>query len=433
VREKSAGIIIVLAAVCLLAGCLSMPAPRVQSGSLDTSFNAPDGFVLFSSTASSRDRGVEVAIQPDGKIIALGYTNNSVNEDLLLARYNADGTPDKSFGTGGFVLYDGGGNDRGLGLALQKDGKILAAGFTYAGSQRDVLVLRYEASGKLDSSFGTGGVVTYRSPGSGTDLGFGIADQADGRIIVVGETSGKAGQDALVLRYTATGSPDTSFGTGGVVLYGGLGMDRGFAAAIQQDNRIVVAGSSVENNNDDVLVFRLNPDGTMDRSFGTNGSVTFSGAGDNPDYGNCVTIQADKKILVSGAVSDGRTFDILLLRYNPDGTPDITFGKDGVAVYGDAGGGNDYGYAHVIQPDGRIAVIGFTHIKTSDDLIVVRFDPAGQPDTTFGTGGLVTWNGSGNGMDYGQGIALQPDGRIVITGFGNNGANEDLLLMRLVP
>ena len=426
------GFIIVLLTGYILVVYLPSLTPVAKPGTVDRSFNFPNGFVLFNSAAHNKDRGVDVAIQDDGKIVVLGYSNNSRNEDVLLARYNSDGSPDKSFGTGGFVLYDGGGNDRGLGLVLQDDGKILATGFTYAGRQRDVLLLRYDVNGTLDTMFGTGGAVTYSSPDSATDIGFGVAAQPDGGIIVVGETANRTSQDALVLRYTPAGSIDTRFGTGGVFTYGGTGMDRGFAAAIQQDKKIIVAGSTVVKNKDDVLVFRLNPDGTMDKSFGPGGAVTFSGAGDNPDYGNCVTLQSDGKIVVSGAVSNGGAFDVLLLRYNPGGTPDTTFGTDGVAVYGDAGEKDDYGYAHVIQRDGRIVVTGFTRNGTSDDVLLVRYDPLGRPDTSFGKGGRVTWNGPGNNMDYGQGIALQPDGRIVVTGFSNTGADEDILVMRFM-
>jgi len=426
------GLIIVLFIAYMLVVYLPWMTPVIKTGSPDISFNSPYGFVLFNNAANSKDRGVEVAIQKDGKIIALGYSNNSINEDVLLARYNTDGSLDTGFGNGGFILYDGGGNDRGLGLVLQNNGKIISTGYTYAGNQRDVLLLRYNANGTPDSTFGTGGVVTYSSPGPGTDIGFGVATLTDGGIIVVGETSNSTHQDVLVLCYNSTGSPDYNFGTKGVFMYGGTGMDRGFATTIQQDKKIIVVGSSVIKNKDDVLVFRLNPDGTMDGTFGPGGAVTYSGSGDNSDYGNCVSLQSDGKIVVSGAVSDGRAFNVFLLRYNQNGTSDTTFGKNGVSVYGDTNDRNDYGYAHVIQRDGKIVITGFTRNDTSDDVLLLRLEPAGQPDKTFGTGGMVTWNGQGNNMDYGQGIALQSDDKIVIVGFSHNGANEDMLVMRFM-
>jgi uncharacterized delta-60 repeat protein len=403
-------------------------------GALDTSFNTPNGYILFNSAANNRDRGVEVAIQADGKIVVLGYSYNGANEDVLLARYNTDGSLDTSFGAGGFVLYDRGGNDRGLGLALQTDGKIVAVGYTYVGGQRDVLVLRYHPNGTLDSAFGTDGSVTYSSAGSLTDIGFGVAIQADGGIVIVGETSNGTNQDALVLRYTTGGSLDNGFGSGGVFLYGGPGnnMDRGFAAVIQEDGKILVVGASVVNNKDDVLVLRLNSNGTLDGTFGAAGVATYSGAGDNFDYGNGIALQEDGRIVVLGATSIGAAFDILLLRYNSNGTLDTTFGTGGAVTYGDAGARNDYGYALVIQKDGKIVITGYTQGGSSDDVLVVRFDPTGALDTRFGTEGTVIWNGTAGGTDYGQGIALQSDGKLIITGFSHNGKNEDMLVLRLL-
>jgi uncharacterized delta-60 repeat protein len=414
--------------------CSAQPLPAALPGSLDTSFNRPKGYALFNGPAGNRDRGVEVAIQADGKILVLGYSHNGLNEDLLLVRYNGDGTLDSGFGTGGFVLYDRGGNDRGLGLALQGDGKIVATGYTYSGVQRDVLLLRYDTRGVLDPTFGIGGVVTYSSPGAATDIGFGVVVQSDGAIVVVGETSNGTNQDALVLRYTTGGSLDNGFGSGGVFRYAGPGnnMDRAFAAAIQKDARIVVAGATVVNSKDDVLLFRLNTNGTLDTTFGVGGVVIYSGPGDNADYGNWVALQEDGRVLVLGATSNGAAFDVLLLRYDPNGTPDAAFGTAGVVIYGDRGARNDYGYALVVQGDGKIVVTGYTQGDTTDNLLVARFLPNGILDASFGAAGSVVWNGPGNGTDYGQGIALQADGKIVVTGFSYNRTNEDMLVMRLL-
>jgi uncharacterized delta-60 repeat protein len=432
-RKALLGVVAVMLIGCMAGGCISPVLPIVSSGSLDTSFNSPNGFFLFNSVNNNKHRGVEVAIQADGKIVVLGYSYNGLNEDVLLARFNGSGRLDTGFGKGGYVVFDGGGNDRGLGLALQRDGKIITTGYTYVGSQRDVLLLRYNVDGSIDSTFGAGGKVTYSSQGSATDIGFGVVVQEDNGIVVVGETSVGSHQDVLVLRYTGRGTLDDQFGSGGIVRYGGGGMDRGFAAAIQSDGKIVVVGSNVVKNRDDVLVLRLTASGALDKPFGTDGAVIFSGAGDNSDYGNWVALQADGKIVVSGAISNGTAFDILLLRFNSNGTPDSSFGTRGVVVYGDGGGNNDYGFSHVIQADGKIVIAGYTQKAAGDDVILIRFGPEGKPDPTFGLSGSTTWNGSGNGMDFGQGLALQPDGRLVVTGFSHNGANEDLLVMRFMP
>jgi uncharacterized delta-60 repeat protein len=427
------GGIVLMSLGIVLTLSFATPAPAVPPGSLDASFNSPQGFAMSTNAEDTKDRGVEVEVQADGKIVALGYSNNSWNEDLMIARYTADGIPDPGFHNDGFVYYDGGGNDRGLGLALQDDGKILATGFTTNGTHRDVLLLRYLENGTLDATFGKNGVVTFSSPGSFTDIGFGIACEEDSGILVVGEISNTSHQDAMVLHYTKDGSPDLRFGNNGFFTFGGTNMDRGFAGAIQQDGKILVTGSCVVNDRDDVLLFRLNPNGTLDRTFGHDGVVLYSSPGDNFDYGNCITLQEDEKIVISGAASIGTTFDLLLLRYNPDGTLDPTFGTGGVVHHGDGGERDNYGYAHSIQRDGKIVVTGYAETSTSDDVLVVRFDQWGHPDPTFGSAGQVLWNGPGDQRDYGQGIALQDDGKIMITGFSHHGASEDLLLMRLWP
>ena len=427
------GLVILLLIGALVVLAFLSPAPAPYPGSLDCTFNSPHGYVMSTNAEDMKDRGVEVMVRDDGKIVVLGYSNNTRNEDLMIARYTVDGSLDPGFGRGGFAYYDGGGNDRGLGLALQGDGKILATGFTWNGTHRDVLLLRYETDGTPDSTFGKDGVVTFSAPGSSTDIGFGVACEADGGIFVAGETANATHQDALVIHYTPGGIYDTRFAGTGMFTYGGTNMDRLFACALQPDGKVLVTGSSVVDEKDDLLLLRLNHDGTLDGTFGVGGAVLYGGEGDNFRYGNWVVVQPNGKILVSGAVSVGNTFDLLLMRYNPNGTPDIAFGTGGVVHYGDAGGKDEYGYAHVVQPDGKIIVAGYAENASYDDVLVVRFHPDGTLDTTFGDEGRILWNGPGDNRDYGQGIALQQDGKIVITGFTHHGASEDLLVMRLVP
>lgn len=422
----------------LSAGCVFRIPPgaelQAQSGSLDTAFNPPQGYLLSTDAEDYKDRGVEVAVQNDGKILTVGYGNTSRNEELVVSRYTADGYPDRSFGSEGTVRYGGGSSSRGLGLDLQADGKILATGYTYNGSSRDLLLLRYTTDGTPDVAFGKDGVVTFSSPGPATDIGFAVTCEADGGIMVAGEVSNRTRQDLVVLHYTPAGVPDTRFGSGGVFMYGGTGRYRGFDATVQRDGKIVVTGSAnITGGRDDLLLLRLTPDGRLDPTFGAGGVVTYAAAGDNYDYGNYVAVQDNGKIVVSGAAVVGTAFEVLLLRYNPDGTPDLSFGENGALHHGDPYGRDEYSYAHVIQPDGKIVITGYTKDSPTDEVLVMRFNPDGTVDTGFGREGHLIWNGPGNQTDYGQGIALQPDGKIVVTGFSFHGASEDLLLMRVLP
>ena len=294
-------ILLLICALALLA--FQSPAPTLHPGSLDCTFNSPQGYVMSTHAENEKDRGVEVAIQDDGHIVALGYCNNTQNEDLMIARYTSYGALDSQFGSGGFAYYDGGGNDRGLGLVLQGDGKMVATGFTQNGSHRDLLLLRYDLNGTVDPTFGNEGVVMFSAPGSSTDIGFGVVWESDGGIFVAGETANATHQDALVIHYTPEGVYDTRFAGTGLFTYGGTNMDRLFACALQPDGKILVTGSSAANEKDDLLLLRMNHDGTLDGTFGVGGVVLYSGEGDNFDYGNWVLVQPDGKILVSGAPS----------------------------------------------------------------------------------------------------------------------------------
>ena len=149
-------------------------------GDLDTTFNPPNGFVIYDS--GSRDYGNAVAIQSDGKLVVVGKS-----EDALVLRYNAEGSPDNSFGTNGVVIYGGGKYDQGNAMAIQSDGKIVIVGRTnVAAMDVDVLVLRYNTDGSLDNTFGTNGIVTFDYNQGSVDYGWAVAIQSDGKIVVVG-------------------------------------------------------------------------------------------------------------------------------------------------------------------------------------------------------------------------------------------------------
>ena len=426
-------IIVSLLAV-LLIGC-SDNDPKGPRGVIDYSFNPPAGYVLYHGAAGEQARGVETALQPDGRIVVLGYRYNGRNNDILLLRYNTDGSPDTSFGMARSAVFDvpGSEDEKGLGLALQADGKIVVAGYVRINGKRDVLVARFTASGGLDGTFGAGGYVTYAGAGDGTDIAFGAAVQADGRIVVVGEALHQDSQDALLLRYNTDGTLDSSFGTGGVFLFnGGTGeADKGFAAAIAADGGIVLAGSSIVAAREDVLVLKVTKAGRLDPSFGAGGVVTYSGPGDESDYGNAVALAPDGRIVIVGASSRGGQFDILTLRYNPDGTPDRSFAGTGATTFGPAADRYDYAWGIAIQPDGKILLAGATSNGTDNDGLILRYLPDGTLDGGFASGGVFTFAVPGSREDSLAACALEPGGRIVAAGYANDGQRDGVLIIRV--
>ncbi len=395
-------------------------------GGLDTTFNAPSGVVTYDG-ANGEDWGQGVAIQPDGKIVVVGETYSGNYLEILVLRYNTDGTLDNTFGSNGVVTsYQGtGDNDDAVGgVAIQADGKMLVAGSYGSESGGNVMVLRYNGDGSPDDTFGSNGVVTY--PNGAAQA---VAIQQDGKIVIEGMTSINTNSHnydtALSLRFNSDGTLDTSFGSNGVVTYNPIGTHQIviYAAAIQQDGKIVVAGyqDSVS------LILRYNPDGTLDTNFGTNG-VLFDNDGGivsaaNAASADAVAVQSDGKIIAAGGGANG----ILVWRYNTDGTPDNTFGVNGLISFNGTPDRGDRAAALTIQPDGKIVVAG----SSSNSVLVMRYNADGTSDSLFGVNGIITYNDAVSGGDSGKGMALQPDGKIVVVGERSNGDAGDVLVLRI--
>jgi uncharacterized delta-60 repeat protein len=422
----------VILSMLLLISCGGSDSNHSGSarGKLDTSFNHPQGFALFNGSTGNTDVGVETAIQPDGKIIIAGYTNDGSKNNVLLLRYTKEGKLDQDFGVNGTVIYDGGGTDhKGLGLALSMDGSIIVAGYIRSEAGRDILILKFAPDGSLVRT------CIYSSEGQFTDIAFGVAVQSDGNIVVVGEQSNGKNQDLILLRLNNELSLDPTFGTEGVVTFNGSGNsnDKGFAVIVQRDNKIIVTGAQILNGSEkeDVLVLRYNADGSLDRNFGDNGVFTYSHTGDNSDYGNYVQVQADGKIVVAGAANDGNSFKILLLRLNSHGYLDGGFGTGGVVMYESPHAVYDYALGAAIQADGKILVAGSSSNGSNNDAIVLRFETNGALDPGFAEKGVFTFNGSSNKEDGANAMVLQSDGKIVVVGYSVVDVNNDILTFRL--
>ncbi len=255
---------------------------------LDNSFGT-NGSVrnAISGGNSTTDKANSVAIQSDGKIVAAGYSYDaSWHGAFAIARYNTDGTPDNSFGTNGSVrnaISGGGGfDDQAYSVAIQSDGKIVAAGYSRVATGSGYYafaVARYDSNGTLDNTFGTNGSVRNSiSGGNGQyDVANSVAIQSDGKIVAAGISSDASGNYAFAIaRYNSDGTLDSTFGTNGSVrttISGGFS-DQANSVAIQSDGKIVAAGYS--RNSSGYVAFalaRCNTNGTLDNTFGTNGSV----------------------------------------------------------------------------------------------------------------------------------------------------------------
>jgi len=407
---------------------ISPQLAEAAAGDLDPTFGTAG--MVTTDINRSTDIAQAVAIQADGKLVVVGETykhNDFSGEDFVVTRYKADGTLDTSFNNSGIVRT----NFPGLAavpssVVIQPDGKIVVAGgafplFTFLGNFE---VVRYNSDGSLDDSFGNGGIVTTNFPEG--SYASSVALQADGKIIaagtvfvdfIIGEPSNT---DFALARYNSDGTPDTSFGNVGQVTTDFFGMeDDAFSVLIQPDGKIVAVGSA---NNPatyyDFAAVRYLSNGTVDTTFGNAGKVSNDFGVAGFDRAQSAALQADGRIVAAGfAISqNGGVQNFAVARYTSSGVLDTTFSRDG-RVQIDFGSCCQSAHEVLLQNDGKIITVGFADTESSDsDFLLARLNSRGSLDATFGVGGKVrTSFGDLNGGA--NGAALQADGKIVAVGF----------------
>ena len=419
-----------LLAGVLFAGVLVAGPGRAGAapGDLDTGFSS-DGKVT--TDVGTVDAGRAVAVQPDGKIVVAGYSLNGPHNDLVVLRYDADGSLDTSFSGDGKVLVDiDSKNDFGYSVAVQSDGKIVVAGATATDSLGvlfDMAAVRLTTAGELDAGFGSGGVKTVGF-GAGSEYAMSVALSSDGKIVLAGYGSNGSDFDVAVARLTSTGELDTSFsGDGKVLVPVGSGADYGNAVALAADGDVVVAGSSV-GSTEDIAVVRLTSTGVLDTAFSGDGITTVAvGSGD--DLARAVAIAADGDLIVAGTAdvtAGSTTEDIAVVRLTPAGMLDTAFSGDGMTTVA-VGSGDDEGRGLVVLDDGRIVVVGESHDGSSDDVAVVRLTSTGALDTGFSGDGKATI-AVGSASDIGHAVALTADWRLVVAG-SSTGTDDDVLVV----
>jgi uncharacterized delta-60 repeat protein len=423
------------------------PPPSGGAGDLNPAFGT--GGVVTSALGNIE---TGLATQTDGKIVAVGTDGRRIQ----LVRFNADGSPDQSFGSGGAVYTQIGAADIFESVAIQRDGKIDVAAVEYAGGQgpASILVVQYNPDGSLDQSFGSGGSVLTSLPDrqdftvGGALIHVGLTIGRHGHIIVVGGASGGTGKGGLVIaEYDRQGNLDEGFGSGGLVITRSFSDSAGHtysnpsgnAVAIDRRGRIVVAGTAAKNQNTVfppvvALLARYNADGSLDQGFGFDGAVTsvFDGPPNN-DYvpagitANSVVIRPDGRIVVSGDAvppPSGNTPSnscYAVEQYKPDGSPDQDFGLHAIARYDVPFGfvATLHATSMVLQPDGDVLVAGTTNsafFKPATHFAMIRLTPEGRFDPSFGSGGVVSQTFPNASPDSPMLVALEPNGDIVAGG-----------------
>lgn len=421
---------------------------NASNGTLDRSFGS--GGKLVTDLDGESDEAHAVVVQKNGKIIAVGqsYVMPQDRPRFAIVRYNADGSVDESYGDDGQVITGMTDDEYDYSVAhaatLDAEGKLLVAGTTYDESAgHNVFALaRFNEDGSFDKTFGKGGKVLTTidtSDESFDEMAFAMAVDQDGKIVLAGST-GAYPSDFAAARFLGNGKLDTTFGNKGKVITDLGGNDKATAIAIQNDGKIVVAGNGAVEDQDWAML-RYTASGKVDTSFGSKGIVSLDFKGGEDHVGG-VAVRPDGKILLGGVSYTGVVFchdynggikscdnyAFSLAQYTADGKLDKSFGTGGSVVYEseiETGG-----YALALQPDGKALLAG--HLD-DDDFAVIRVDASGELDDSFGDGGLVH-TPFGNSFDVAYALALQANGDIVLAGTGQLGEetslNSDFALLR---
>lgn len=410
------------------------------SGSLDTCFGS-GGKVTTSLGGTTSNWAEDVALQTDGKIVILANS-------FKVLRFGSDGLIDSTFGTGGVASISftkPTGQWGAFALAIQADGKIVVAGYaTLTGNTVGFAIGRLNSNGSLDTSFGSAGKVLFNFQKNISALARGVTIQSNGYIVVAGNSD----TSFALARFTPAGAFDLGFNRTGKVSVSTATSTTGLGGAYDVTTQSVLVGTVIEEKvvaagirpgvDRDMAVLRFNPNGSLDSSFGSGGTV-FTNFSGYSDQAKAVAIDANNNIVVAGHTHTSSTSDSIrfaLVRYTENGQLDTSFGSGGRVTAGPIGYRSFlYGHGLAIHSDGRIAVSGNVETldSTNGDFAVARFNIDGTLDSSFGSDGtgIVLTDFYGE-RDHTSGLALQTDGRIVVAG-GANPIPQQIALARYMP
>ncbi len=426
------------ALIAVLISLLTATVAFAGAGDLDPTFDG-DGKVTTDVTVGMFDKSYAVAVQTDGKIVAVGesYNLNKQTGNVLVVRYNGDGTLDTTFNKTGFVVTDLGKVDQARDVVIQPDGKIVVSGRRCSANYAncDLAVLRYLSTGKLDLTFNKTGmnVIRYRLGNNGTFGGLELA--ADGKILIAGyglEIS-TSPYDFAIYRILPNGALDRTFSGDGVkmISFGPIRSDVAQDLVIQPDGKIVAVGYTCDNDkvNCDFAIVRLLPkNGEVDTTFNEDGKQTTDSGGE--EQAPAIALQPDGKIVIAGRRTLGTRIMMAVARYTSSGVLDKKFNASGIKIINFMNGYEEANYDVLVQPNGKIVTLGYVS-NQGNNFAVVRLNPSGGYDTTFGVNGKVQVNFGFD--DFAYGMALYTDGSYLLAGRADDGATQYFALARLLP
>ena len=402
---------------------------RIGSGGLDSTFTPNPGVYSASPTGYTTFDG-GVARQSDGKLLAVGSASAAAapgsGQDITLLRFNANGSLDTTFASGGTAVWDNGAaNDEyGVAIAVQADDKIVVlGGITPTPANHKMILIRYDKDGNLDTTFGDGtGSITFTPDSSYFFEATALTIQADGKLVVSG-SSWTTPNNAIVARFNADGTLDSGadgFGSGTGYVVFNPGTTNASAASIlyQAGGSLLFGGEIAGTGQSSGYVARLLSDGSLDTTFNGTGYVTTASAAGKYYSLKPIGFQSLGTIIVTSDLWDSvaSISTPFMMRLTSSGLQDPTFGSGGVATYVPATGEADFTKSVVLADDRIVTVGGYYPVTGNDQALTVLCDANGVLDATFGSGGVTSLSIPGGTGNWLYSILQQPDGKLVSVG-----------------
>lgn len=400
---------------------------------IDVTFGA-SGYVFTDHEINTGEMLHSILALSDDKIITVGHTY-AANEDILIAKYDADGALDNTFGNNGKLLIDLsiGGDDRAYAVRELFDGKLLIAGYTQTMIGADGFVTRLNSDGSIDNSFGTNGTVLLNGGLNEVTILRDIHVKADNSIFVAGTTVNFNGDpDFSVFKLTQGGGQDISYSNNGVSLIDNAGEnDILESMTVATDGTIYLVG----NTGNFGMVTRLAVAGNPFPSFGTSGLLIYDALMPTQILLDC-TETSDNKIIVVGFEGSGNGHDGILLKINSDGTFDNSFSGDGKQI-SDIGIDNGVYLSNVeIVEGGRILATGAVDGLTMQGGYAIMMNLSGSPSFEFAPGGDAIYTMPIATDTYmPRALSIQSDGKILLGGYitSQDFVGENMFLFRIHP
>ncbi len=435
---------------------------NLGAATLDSGFGPNNDGKTLTDFKAGYDQAYALAVQEDGKIVVAGYNNDDGNFNIALARYNSDGNEDTTFGLDGQVIENFAGNDAALAIALQTEGSILLAGYMTNSGRKEVALLRYDKDGLPDAVFNLNVDQALSQLIDETATAYGVAVQADGKIVVAGLVGDAGSERAFVIRFNEDGSEDDSFDEDGIVIVEGENQSAAKALILDKDENILLAGWKKENEQTSASLFRFTTAGEPDKSFDSDGSVSVVIDGAD-SVANTLSLQSDGKIVLAGYADGDTGKEILLARYDQGGVLDLQFGDDGLVQ--ESMEKDTEAYDVAISDDGIIYVTGYGDNGIDKDVLFVRYGTDGSfvnfailpsvesdgdveastitinklqvkeeadgiDDIAIPLSDVLTPIGEDD--DVAQALLVQADGAVLVAGYAVSGDGADFALLRFV-